>query len=80
MESYKFETTVLENGTIQIPEYYRFQNRRVRILIETVNEPKNEIEEKKKILNDFFDKWSGFFSTSDDSEDDRYNYLMEKYK
>ena len=77
---YEFETTVLENGMIQIPEFYRFQNRRVRISIETVNETKNKLEEKKKILNDFFEKWGGFFSTAEDTDDDRYNYLMEKYK
>ncbi len=80
MEAYKFETTILENGVIQIPEFYRFQNRRVRISIETINDTKKELEEKRKILEDFFDTWGGFFPNSEDTDDDRYSYLMEKYK
>ncbi len=61
MKTYKFETTVLENGVIQIPDFNRFQNRRVRISIETISPPKKELEEKKKILENFFDAWGGFF-------------------
>ncbi len=72
MEAYKFETTVLENGVIQIPEFYRFQNKKVRISIETINEPQKELEEKKKILKDFFDTWEGFFPNLEDTDDDRY--------
>ncbi len=80
MEAFKFETTVLEDGIIKIPDFFRFKNRKVRISIETVNESKNELEEKEKIINEFFEKWGGFFSMADDTDDDRYNYLMEKYK
>ncbi len=80
METYKFETTILENGVIKIPEFNRFQNRKVRISIETITSHKKELEEKKKILKNFFDAWGGFFPNSEDADDDRYNYLMEKYK
>lgn len=80
MEAFKFETTVLENGMIQIPEVYKFQNKKVRIYIETVQEKTTEEDKKIELLNDFFEKWGGFFSTDEDSTDDRYNYLMEKYK
>ncbi len=80
MKAYKFETTVLENGFIQIPKFQKFRNRKVRISIETINNSEKKLEDKKKILKDFFDVWGGFFPNLEDTNDDRYNYLMEKYK
>lgn len=77
MEAYKFETTVLENGIIKIPQFNKFENKRVQIVI-TLKEPE-KITEKEKSLKEFFDKWGGFFSTVE-TDDIRYNYLMEKYK
>ncbi len=79
MEAYKFETTVARHGIVQIPEFYKFENKKVQIVI-TLKEGTNKLEEKKEILNNFFKNWGGFFSTSDNIDDDRYNYLMEKYK
>jgi len=77
MEAYKFETFVLENGYIQIPEFKKFENKKIQISI-TFMEPEM-IVEKKKVLKDFFEKWGGFFSV-EEIDDDRFNYLMEKYK
>ena len=39
----------------------------------------DKLATKKKAINDFFEKWGGFFST-EETDDVKYNYLMEKYK
>ncbi len=79
MEALRFETTIAQNGFVQIPEFYKFQNKIVQIEV-TVKETTNELDKKKKILSDFFDQWSGYFSDAVEEKDERYNYLMEKYK
>jgi len=60
MEKLSFETTILENGVIHVPDYNKFMNKRVQIVV-TVKETNNELKEKQKILDEFFGKWGGYF-------------------
>ena len=77
MEAYKFETIVLENGMIRVPEFEKYRNKRIEIFI--VFKP--EIKEKKSKItaDEFLAKWTGF-AKGVDAEDEKYDYLMEKYK
>jgi hypothetical protein len=77
MEAYKFATTVLENGTIRIPDLKNFANQDVEVIV--VLKSKKKIKNKIDAMNDFISKWAGVFSVVK-TDDDRYNYLMEKYK
>ena len=43
MEAYKFETTIQENGVIQIPEIARFAHRQVEVFI--VVRPKPQVRQ-----------------------------------
>ena len=70
-------TTVIENGIIRIPQFEKYQKQEVEIFI--VLKPQNIEKPKKKPITDFLDKWSGFFSEIE-TNDFKYNYLMEKYK
>ena len=77
METYKFATTVLENGMIKIPELENYANQSIEVivLLKTNKSQKNNIN----LMDEFLFKWGGFFSTVR-TDDDKYNYLMEKYK
>ena len=76
MEAYKFETTVLKNGIIKVPQLDKYKNQRVEVFI--VLKPQ-KIDEKQKVsVDDFLNKWTGFIPETD-TEEDKYNYLMEKY-
>jgi len=33
MEAYKFETTLLENGMIQVPDFQKLKSKKVEVLI-----------------------------------------------
>ncbi|OQX99023.1 MAG: hypothetical protein B6I24_03670 [Bacteroidetes bacterium 4572_128] len=77
MEAYKFETMVLENGVLEIPEISRYKNRMIEIII--MLNPVTEKVEKKKSIDDFFEKWSGRFAEVE-IDDIRYNALMEKHR
>lgn len=70
-------TTVIENGIIRIPQFEKYQKQEVEIFI--VLKPQNIEKPKKKSITDFLDKWSGVFSEIE-TNDYKYNYLMEKYK
>ncbi len=77
MEAYKFETTVLENGMIKIPQINKYANQKVEVFV--VLKSTNIVKSEQKSIDEFLNKWSGFFSEVD-TDDDKYNYLMEKYK
>ena len=73
-------TTVLENGIIKIPQLKKYKKQEVEIFI--VLKPskiKEHKEHKEQSISDFLDKWTGYFSEVE-TDDFRYNYLMEKYK
>ena len=77
MEAYKFATTVLENGIIKIPELKDYIDQKVEVFV--VIKPKKNIKLSNKTMDDFFIKWAGAFSIAQ-TDDVKYNYLMEKYK
>ena len=77
MEAYKFETTILEDGMIQVPEFKKYKNKHIEIFVifkPQINEKKSKIS-----ADEFLEKWTGF-AKGINAEDTKYNYLMEKYK
>ncbi len=77
MEAYKFATTVLENGVLKIPELKDYADQKVEVFV--VIKPKENSKQSKKTIDNFFSKWAGAFSIVQ-TDDIKYNYLMEKYK
>ncbi len=78
MEAYKFETTVLENGIIQIPEIAKYKNQKVQIFLipdSSIQEEKDSIQQVEAFIN----KWVGYFSDIE-TDDIRYNAIMGKDK
>ncbi len=76
MEAYKFETTVLENGILKIPQLDKYKNQRIEVFIAI--KPQKRNKKQKVSANDFLKKWTGFIPKID-AEAEKYNYLMEKY-
>lgn len=77
MEAYKFATTVLENGVIIIPELKAFADQKVEVFV--VVKPKKHIKPSNKTMDHFFIQWAGAFTIAQ-TDDIKYNYLMEKYR
>lgn len=77
MEAYKFATTILENGILKIPELRGYADQKVEVFV--VLKPKKNIKPGIKKMDDFFMKWAGIFTIAE-TDDVKYNYLMEKYK
>ena len=77
MEAYKFETTVLENGIIKVPQFEEYANRKIEVFVVFV--PQAIEEEQKSSVDEFLEKWTGF-AKNINPDTEKYNYLMEKYK
>ncbi len=76
MKTYKFDTRISKNGTIQIPLSPALYNREVEIIIV----PKSDDAPKKETKAvDFVKKWAGFLKDFD-TDNSKYNYLKNKYK
>ena len=75
METFKFITKISKNGLIQIPFKPVLFNKEVEITIV----PKIGKLKEKRGAKDFINKWAGFLKDSD-VDDEKYKYLMEKYK
>jgi len=75
MEAYKFETTILENGMIQIPNFQKLKSKKVEVLI--LYKIENEPETKEKEAEEFINKWFGYFPIID-TDDIRYNAIISK--
>jgi hypothetical protein len=73
---YKFETKILENGIIQIPDFKNFVNKEIEILVFFKPSP---IQRKKLSVDEFINKWAGFIKATN-TDDLKYQYLNEKYK
>ena len=76
MEAYKFETTVLENGMIKVPQFDRYTDRQIEIFI--VFKPQKVEKIQKISADEFLEKWTGFIPEID-PKTEKINYLMEKY-
>ncbi len=77
MEAYKFETTLLENGMIQVPDFQKLKSKKVEVLILYKNEPEQDIKEKE--AEEFINKWFGYFPIIE-TDDIRYNAIIGKEK
>ena len=77
MEAYKFETTILENGMIKVPQLDKYTNRQIEIFI--ILKPQIVEKEQKISTDEFLKKWTGF-AKGIDPDTEKFNYLMEKYK
>ncbi len=78
MEAYKFETTIQEDGVIQIPEMARLAHQRVEVFI-VVPPPATQETKSSHPIEAFLDKWRGFLKGCDPDEL-RSQYLQEKYE
>lgn len=77
MTTYKFTTKILEDGTIKLPKDAVFSDEEVLITITS-----KQTQESAKLSTkaaDFVQKWAGFMKGVD-TDDAKYNYLLEKYK
>lgn len=77
MEAYRFETTILENGTIQIPNFQKLKSQKVEVLVLFKNDNSKIIKEKE--AEEFVNKWFGYFPLVD-TDDVKYNAIMDKQK
>ncbi len=77
MEAYKFETTVQENGVIQIPNMANLAHQRIEIFVVTSPTTREETKPAQSLAT-FLDKWRGFLKGFDPDKL-RSQYLQEKY-
>jgi len=78
MEAYRFETTVKENGVIQIPEIACLARQRVEVIV-MLSPICSQETEKAYAIDRFLNKWRGFLKDADPDEL-KYRYLQEKYE
>ncbi|MCA9937889.1 MAG: hypothetical protein KC418_04565 [Anaerolineales bacterium] len=79
MEAYKFQTTIQEDGIIQIPRIAKWVNQQVEVFI--VLGPENPPEPSPTPVPSiitFLKKWHGFLKEFD-PEQLKAEYLQEKY-
>lgn len=78
MEAFKFDTTVLENGIIKIPEIAQFAHRSVEIFIVVKQPDSISTPDKSQSIEQFLEKWTGFIKGSEPDKN-KFEYLQEKY-
>ena len=76
LQAFKY-TSILENGIIKVPEFKNYKKQEVEVFI--IFKSQNKEIQKKKSINDFLTKWQGVFSEVQ-TDDVKYNYLMNKHK
>jgi hypothetical protein len=77
MEAIKFVTKVGKHGIIKIPELENYVDQKVNVVVALKSKEKSS--RTKGNIESFIEKWAGFFSDIE-TNDTRYNYLMDKYK
>nr|VFJ64889.1 MAG: hypothetical protein BECKFM1743A_GA0114220_103662 [Candidatus Kentron sp. FM]VFJ65188.1 MAG: hypothetical protein BECKFM1743C_GA0114222_103883 [Candidatus Kentron sp. FM]VFK15283.1 MAG: hypothetical protein BECKFM1743B_GA0114221_103642 [Candidatus Kentron sp. FM] len=79
METYKFETTVLKNGIIQLPGISKFVDYPVEVFI-VVKQPNEQADTpEKQTIDQFLGKWTGILRGCK-PDDSKRQYLTEKYQ
>ncbi len=78
MEAYKFETTVLENGIIQIPEISKLAHHPIEIFIVIKQLDSMASTETSQSIDQFLNKWTGFIKGKN-PDNNKLQYLQEKY-
>lgn len=76
MEAYKFETTVSENGTIQLHEVSKFANRKIEVSIVIKQQIRQEKTASVPNPEQFASKWRGLLKGIK-PEDSKFRYLSE---
>lgn len=77
MKAYKFETTVQENGVIQIPEISRLAHQQVEVFV-VVSESTAQETEPMQSVAAFLKRWRGILKDLD-ADELKSQYLQEKY-
>lgn len=82
MHAFKFETTVLDDGIIKIPEIRNLVNKKVEIFIVEKENHQAKSNRPKMSFEAFSNRWAGFLKGADVTnwKEDYVNYLEEKYK
>ena len=75
MKTLRFRTKVSKSGTIQLPRDSSLNNKEVDVII--MPKAKRIIKSMKAM--EFVEKWKGFLYPME-SNDSKFDYLMEKYK
>ena len=75
MQAYKYETRISKTGQIKLPINNQLFDKEVEIIIV----PKQETKSSQLKTSDFIDRWSGFLTNSN-TDDMKYQYLIDKYK
>jgi hypothetical protein len=78
METYKFRTTVEEDGVIRIPEIARLAHQDVEVLV-VVGADAEPQADRARGMQEFLDKWQGFLRGYD-ADELKARYLREKYE
>lgn len=79
MEAYKFETVVLEDGSIKLPKLKEFVNQKIELFFVVKNTSEEQKEEENQTIEEFLDEWTGFFSEVE-TDDFKYNRIMDKHR
>lgn len=75
MKTLRFRAKVSKSGTIQLPSDASLNDKEVDVIIV----PKTKRIGKTMRATEFVEKWKGFLYPID-SNDSKFDYLMEKYK
>ncbi len=78
METFKYNTRILKNGIIEIPEISKYAHRPVEVFIVLKEPDKLPVSKSSQSIDHFFEKWTGFMSNSDPDKS-KLEYLEEKY-
>lgn len=75
MKTLRFRTRISKSGTIHLPKNSLLADKEVDVIIM----PKTRRSRKTLKAKDFVEKWAGFLFPLE-SNDSKFDYLMEKYK
>ena len=75
MKTLRFRTRISKSGTIHLPKNSSLVDKEVDVIIM----PKTRRLRKTLKAKEFVEKWAGFLIPLE-SNDSRFDYLMEKYK
>jgi hypothetical protein len=75
MKSLRFRTRISKSGTIHLPKNFSLADKEVDVIIM----PKTRRLRKTLKAKEFVEKWAGFLYPLE-SNDSKFDYLMEKYK
>lgn len=78
MDAYKFQTKILADGVIRLPEMSAFADQDVEVFVMLQPEAYDK-EKKQKAVETFLNTWVGILEEVDVDEA-KFQYLKEKYE